>query len=114
MNEELKHNYYEYVSKISEGCLVITENLRKGHLEQAFLSIINFSEGIEWLMAAEQILKEQNLVINSRISEANDFLNEINQALEVQDFILVADLFEYEISPLFSSASEWIFMAVKE
>lgn len=107
--EELKNSYYEYVSKIADGCQIIANLIRKGEYEQAFNTIGDFAEGTAWLLTVEQSLENQGQKINSRISEANDFLVEINTALEQQDIVTIADLFEYEIQPLFSSAAEWTF-----
>ncbi|WP_342581020.1 hypothetical protein [Ureibacillus sp. FSL W7-1570] len=106
---EIKNSYYEYVVKIAPGCEIIANKLRIGEIEDALYNIIQFSEGLSWLLAVEEKLKEQHFMINSRISEAQELLKEINEALEHKDFITVADLFEYEIQPLFNSASEWTF-----
>lgn len=117
MNEqlrEIKESYYDYISKIENGCLMISNLIRQGNYSQAFESIIAFSEGIQWLLSVEKTLNEQAYVINSRITEANDYLLEINTALETQDFLTVADIFEYEIQPIFSSATEWVFVEKSE
>lgn len=107
--QEIKDSYYAYVSKVGDGCLTIANLFRQGKAQNAFESIVAFAEGIEWLVAAESALANEGFTINSRIIEANEFLIEINEALENQDLVTVADLFEYEIHPLFSSASEWLF-----
>lgn len=107
--EEVKVSYYEYIIKVSDGAKIIADLLRKELFEKAFKSIGDFAEGLEWLVNVEKNLIEQGYSINSRISEVIDFMNEINNAIEEADFVLVADLFEYEIQPVFSSASEWIF-----
>jgi hypothetical protein len=107
--DEIKQSYYEYVTKIAPGCATIANHIRTGELAEALQSILEFSEGLSWLITVEEKLKEHQYVIKSRISEANLFLKEINDALEQNDFITVADLIEYEIQPLFDSASEWVF-----
>lgn len=107
--KEMKNTYYEYISKVGEGCQTISNNLRTGKLADAFQSIANFAEGLEWLLKVEEILANEGFHINSRILEATEFMTEINSAIEEQDFTLIADLFEYEIKPIFDSASEWIF-----
>lgn len=111
--EEVKTSYYEYISKISEGCQIISNELRNNELESSFHSIANFAEGLQWLLQVEEALMNQGYEIKSRIAEAAEFMNEINDAIEQQDFTSVADLFEYEIKPIFSSASEWIFTEKK-
>ncbi|AWE06389.1 hypothetical protein DCE79_02870 [Lysinibacillus sp. 2017] len=106
---DTKESYYLYASGIAQGCNQIANDLRTGQIENALNSIANLAEGIEWLLNVEQILAQHNLKIRSRIMEANEFLMEVNDALIQNDTITVADLFEYEIQPLFDSASEWAF-----
>lgn len=112
--QQVKETYYEYINKVGEGCLIISDLIRKGSYQNALDSIENFAEGIEWLVTVQRILEGEGWVINSRIVEANDFLIEINGALVNQDLVTVADLFEYEIEPLFRSASEWVFVNKQE
>ncbi|MFC5540563.1 hypothetical protein ACFPOH_02045 [Ureibacillus suwonensis] len=111
--EELKQSYYEYVQKIAPGCIIIANEFRTGNIAEALQSIGNFAEGLDWLLTVETKMLEHNLKIKSRIFEAKNFLKEINKALEQKDYITVADLFEYEIEPLFSSSVEWTFEKVK-
>lgn len=106
---ELKNTYYDYVGNVSEGCQTIANTLRQEELIQAFQSIANFAEGLEWLLTVEHAMQVQGWTINSRIEEAQWVMKEINAALENQDLTLTADLFEYELVPIFLSASEWVF-----
>lgn len=109
ISEEIRDSYYEYVMKIEDGCLIITDLLRKGKYTKAFETIISFAEGIQWLLVVEETMRKESYVINSRINEANDYLMQINESFEMEDFVTVADIFEYEIAPIFSSATEWVF-----
>lgn len=111
--QETKESYYTYIANISEGSKAIANELRINNFETAFHKIANFAEGLEWLVKVEEIMVANGYSITSRITKANEFLNEINNALSESDFVTVADIFEYEIAPLFSSASEWIFEKVE-
>lgn len=106
---ELKNTYYEYICNVSDGCQVIANAIRQENFEQAFQSIMYFAEGLEWLLTVEHTMQAEGWKINSRIEEAQWVMKEINEALEAQDLTLTADLFEYELIPIFLSASEWIF-----
>lgn len=107
--QEVKQSYYEYVVNVNKGALFIAEALRNGDNVGALQSIADFSEGIEWLLNIENFMMTHSYTINSTINEAKAFFQEINDCLEFQDFTNLADLFEYEIAPLFSSAVEWTF-----
>lgn len=111
--KETQTSYYEYVMKLENGCLQIANDLRTGNQAGAFQNIINLTEGLGWLLDVEARMQEQRFKINSQIVNALDFLNEVNDALEAEDIVTVADLFEYEIAPLFASASEWTFQEIQ-
>ncbi|TKI53498.1 hypothetical protein FC756_23500 [Lysinibacillus mangiferihumi] len=107
--KELKDLYYEYTQRIAPGINSIVLKLRSNDLEAAFADIFNFSEGIEALIKIEQALMSESYKINSRITEATEIFLQVNEAIEQEDITLVADIFEYEILPLFVSCSEWTF-----
>lgn len=104
--DELLNDYNTYIQKIPKGCLVIADLLRTEQLNNAFESIKDFAEGVNWSVEANKILAENNLLKTINFNKIQDFLIEINQGLEIQDFVLVADLFEYEISPFFEEVLE--------
>ncbi|MFJ7649027.1 hypothetical protein ACIQ1H_15910 [Lysinibacillus sp. NPDC097279] len=106
---ETKESYYTYVRNIPLGCKQIAGDLRLGNMSIAFENIMNLAEGLDWLLQVEEKLYDFNLTINSRLKDANAYIIEINNALEKQDYITVADIFEYEIHPLFDSVTEWTF-----
>lgn len=103
MNTELanlKSSYNEYIAKIPNGCIKIAQELRKENMD-ILKSIIDFSEGMEWLIAVNNHFTEQGVQMELNQSMLIDYLNNINEALIQEDFYLVADLFEYEIADYF-------------
>jgi len=103
MNEvnEVIESYNEYIIKIPNGAIYIANSLREDKMNEALLTIKDFSEGVIWLSDAGNLLDKNNVDVSLSIEKIHDFLNEINEGLEKQDFLLVADLFEYEIAPFF-------------
>lgn len=106
---DLKVSYYEYIMKIPNGLKLIVEFLENNNLEDAFTGLANFAEGLEYLIKVEQALFNEGYTINSRLNEANEIFEVINESLVNSDQILLKDLIEYELIPLLSSASEWTF-----
>lgn len=98
---EVIESYNEYIVKIPQGAVYIANSLREDKLNEALLTIKDFSEGLVWLSDAANLLRKNNVEVSLNIEKIHDFLNEINDGLEIQDFMLVADLFEYEIAPFF-------------
>ncbi|WP_431811461.1 hypothetical protein [Lysinibacillus sp. FW12] len=98
---EIVDEYYKYVAKIPAGLQYIADNLRANNVTTALNEIMNFSEGITWIKQMEEILINQGVNTNLNKHQLEDYLNLINEGLEKQDFVLVADIFEYEVLPYF-------------
>lgn len=111
---ETQQSYYDYVVKLQDGCQQIANSLRAGEQSQAYQMIANLSEGIEWMITVEKYMFDNFFCINSRLKEVIDKLSDLNVALEANDFMEAANLFEKEIGPLFVSASEWTFERMKQ
>ncbi len=98
---EVIESYNEYIKKLPNGSNYIAQNLREDKLSDAFQTIKDFSEGLLWLTEAAQLLQINNVKVQINMNQLQEFLIEINEGLEKQDYVLVADLFEYEITPFF-------------
>lgn len=99
---EIVDEYYKYVAKIPAGLQYIADNLRADNIPAALNEILNFSEGITWIKQMEEILSDQGVNTNLNKKQLEGYLNLINEGLEKQDFVLVADIFEYEMLPYFA------------
>lgn len=98
---EVEKSYFEYLQLLAKGCQEISDNLRVENTSDAISKIQQAVQGMSWLLELEEGMKKNNFVINSAIQNATEYLLEINEALEKRDFVFVADLFEYELQPLF-------------
>lgn len=98
---EVIESYNEYLMKVPTGSLLIANTVREDNKELALQMILEFSEGVSWLVEATQLLSLNNIEVRFEVEKIMEFLEEINSGLEIQDYVLVADLFEYEIAPFF-------------
>ncbi|WP_342600362.1 hypothetical protein MHB48_04495 [Psychrobacillus sp. FSL H8-0483] len=98
---EVVESYNEYIKKVPAGCQTISDNLRGNHITFALQQIIDFTDGAKWLSEASDLFHKNSLSVDLRTDKINYFLQEINNGLEIQDYVLVADIFEYEIQPFF-------------
>ena len=106
MNEEVVEvieSYNEYLEKVPSGSRKISDYLRGDHVENALTMILDFSDGMTWLTQASDLLKKNQVNVTFEIEKIHEFLHEINLGLEIQDYVLVADMFEYEIAPFFEN-----------
>lgn len=98
---ETMESYNHYVGEIVKGSIKIADDLRTGNVDSALTMIKDFSEGLLWLMEVNQKLTDLGKQAELDVNNIQDFFVEINEGLENKDFVLVADIFEYEIAPFF-------------
>ncbi|MGG2108516.1 hypothetical protein [Lysinibacillus pakistanensis] len=98
---EVIESYNKYLEGLPKGCIAIAEQIRKNDIPQALQSILHFSEGASWLTTASDLLSKNNILVRFEVERVLEFLEEVNNGLSIQDYVLVADMFEYEIAPFF-------------
>lgn len=102
---ELKASLIEYSDNLPSGVMYIANCLKEDKLNEALNSIYDFSEGMTWLNDAMRLLNEHGDNIFIDFARIKQYLIEINDGLEKQDYLLVADIFEYEIAPFFMESN---------
>ena len=100
-------NYNEYLEKLVVGSKNIYTELRNSEVNKAVTQIVDFSEGVNWMISVNEKLGNLGHVNELNIDQIIEFLNEINNGLEVKDYLLVADIFEHEVVPFFESCSTY-------
>jgi hypothetical protein len=86
----------EYIYELKKGITNVVQYIQDGQEQSAFKLIGQIADGIEWLLQAIKLTKDyhQGKVSDNNINEK---LSEIVEALENEDYVLVSDLFNYEI-----------------
>lgn len=108
MNSEIKEvleTCFEYMNKLNAGILTTAQDFQNGNYYEALEQTVQITEGLEWVIKVINLNKE---LYDEELQnqELNEKLNEALEALENQDYILIGDLFEYEISPKIESYIE--------
>lgn len=81
----------------------IVEKFLSGREDLALNQYVNFVEGIQWLVNVIQLTKNEtaelgiSVILDDKFAET---LNEMIQAFENRDYVLVGDLLNYEIKPV--------------
>ena len=99
--EEIIESYNEYVKQLGTGTINLANLFRQKNNKDGLMGVTSFSEGMEWLIAINKHFLMNEIVTNFDELKIIGFLEEINEALLVEDYFLVADLFEYEIADYF-------------
>ena len=97
----------DYMNNLKQGVTQLSEMIQEGKEQEAINVIPQVVDGIQWIIQAIELTKEvQKNDIG--MDGINEQLNEIIDALENEDYILVGDLFNYEILPILENIHEGI------
>lgn len=100
-------SYNEYLNKLIDGADLISSDIKGDSRRSGLQNILAFSEGIEWLSRVNDKLSTLGYVNEMNINSIQEYLDEINQGLILEDYILVADIFQYEIKPFLQNIKQY-------
>jgi len=100
--EETKTSVMTYLPKLKEGINQVASLFQLGKETEAFPLMIDLVEGLDWLLQAIGAINIFNpgYLPEDEIISFNKKSEELIQAWKNDDFVLLSDLFEYEILPL--------------
>lgn len=90
----------EYIPKMINGCQNTVENLQGGNEAVAVQLLPDIVEGLEWILQALSGLRDNGKFLNIELSSLTKHFHEMVNALELRDYVLLADLLDYEIVPV--------------
>lgn len=87
----------EYIDKLrKDGILKLINDVQGGNEEEALTLIPLIADGLQWII--EVVEKTKNVQIEKiNIDGLLENFEEINTALENNDYILMSDIFEFEV-----------------
>ena len=91
--DELRNELLNYLPKLIEGINDLVDCLHIEDNKQAFKLLRQIIEGMDWASRAYSGVSNSS----DGIAELNRSLLQATEALNKRDYVLVADLFEYEI-----------------
>ncbi|AAK80158.1 hypothetical protein BJV85_001680 [Clostridium acetobutylicum] len=89
----------EYIPKLKKGIKDIYESYESGEYEKGAEIITEASDGFQWIINLIALTKD---VLKEELdeSELTEKFSEVIEAMENEDYILVGDLFQYEVYPI--------------
>lgn len=99
---ELLESLENYVPKLINASSDMAENIQSGKEGEAFIILQDYIDGMMWFTEAVGAIKSVNNLYLEKINlqEWNLKLADMQQALENQDYVLLADILEYEIKKI--------------
>ena len=109
-------NAEEYLEKLIPGIEKAAELFRLGNEQEANQYFLNIIDGMSWFSQVVVVISEAVGIdsreeifggnsIETRLKTLTDFSKQLLEANKNNDWVLVADLLEYEIQPYYS---EWV------
>lgn len=96
---EVIQSIYEYIGKLVNGIGKMIDKFYEGSDKEG-CEILSFaSEGLEWTIKALELCEDE---VNAKVELEKLILSfgEVVNGLENDDYLLVADIFSYEVIPL--------------
>lgn len=101
---ELAESAAGYAGNLFRAMEKTVEDLRGDRAREGLQSLANVIEGLEWLLQAVTALNNASATPIFADEALKGFLKEMVGASENMDYVLLADLIEYEILPIID---EW-------
>ncbi|WP_069650363.1 hypothetical protein [Caloranaerobacter ferrireducens] len=103
---EALETLYDYSFRLIDGINAAVEDFREQREDKGLEILPQIIEGLQWaievVFRTKYVLQEYEIEIEEE--EIKDLLNELLDAVENQDYVLISDLLEYEIIELLK---EW-------
>jgi len=97
----------KYLYNLRKGIIKLVGLMQAEKEQQAILLIPEISDGIDWIMKVVTLTSDiQKEPIE--IKNINEHLESIIDALENEDYILIGDIFNYEIIPILDKVHDEI------
>ncbi|MGG0655029.1 hypothetical protein [Rummeliibacillus pycnus] len=103
---EVLEEYTTYIRDLPSGLKKILNNIEMENYEVVPHQILLLTEGMEWLLSANQYLISNNTVSENVIEVLNPHLESLLNGLGKKDYVLISDIVEYELIPYFEELKE--------
>lgn len=101
--EDTLNSIKGYMPKLIFGCNNAIENLQVGNEAVALQTLPAIVEGLEWILEAISGLQAIGQLNEIEIVALTKHFQDLVSALELNDYVLLADVLEYEISPVLNN-----------
>jgi hypothetical protein len=99
---DIYQEFYNYNNKLIPALEQVVEHLQQQAEDQALSLFIHCLEGIQWSLDVMILSRpyQKDMSFDLDTQKVQDILAGLNESLENQDYVLMADILEYELIPL--------------
>lgn len=113
LKKDIIHSIYEYVKRSIPEIEKLSNDMYKGTSPEVWGRFGQLVEGVQWLSQSGSffsdvvdLLKENELLVEHTLFIFEREMEELEEALEQQDNVLLGDIMRYEIIPRFEEIAE--------
>ncbi|GAA4718722.1 hypothetical protein [Brevibacillus fulvus] len=105
--QETLDSIKEYLPKLIRASHMIAEDIQSNQGTWVD-TLMQYIEGMNWLIQAINGIQkvDEDALSNWELASLSAIFHQMNEALEQEDFVMLSDLLQYEISPLLNSYDE--------
>ena len=103
----------DYMVNLINGIKKAVEFFQEGEDKKGCELIFYITEGIQWMSDSLAVTKDM-FKQDITLEDMNEKLSEIVEALENGDFILIGDLFQYELVPILEDIQKNVNMVLEK
>lgn len=90
----------DYIPEVIKGVSSVAFHLQSGNEAEGIRLLSKVFEALQWLTDAVGGIQKNGFLLNLNLDIMNQQFNSLEEALKVRDYVLTADILDYEISPL--------------
>lgn len=90
----------DYMPKLIKAVSEIGEKIQSGNEAAGICLMPPVFEGLQWVIEAILGMQQNGFLHEIDTERLTKQFKELENALEIRDYVLIADLFEYEIGPV--------------
>lgn len=94
-----------YLPKLINASEQIGYHIQSNNDVEAVELLQEFIDGLNWVISVVTHLNRLGYEINIDSNSLNEYLLQIENAIQSKDSVLISDLFEYEIAPILT---DWL------
>lgn len=97
---ETMESCLDYIPKLIKAVSETAEKIQSGNEAAGIRLMPPVFDGLQWVMEAIQGMQRNGFLREINLEGLLKQFKELENALEIRDYVLIADLFEYEIGPV--------------
>lgn len=99
LTKETLDSCREYIPRLIEAISVTAFDIQSGNEAQGISLMPEVFDGLQWLTEAIRGMQQIGFSTGINLQDITGCFEQLEKALEIRDYVLIADIFEYEIGP---------------